>query len=237
MLRKKHKSLILFLITLILCSASVFAYCIDQNKRVGNNLNPYFFKQGTISVEYDGYFYPISGTAIEQKTTLNIINLKDFEDGSLYALILAQLDVTDPYDKISLGREHLGFFFVTKETIYRVPLSDYDGIRDYEEFINSENNKVIEIIQRSKNEFLSNSDIVCIENGTSDVLIDGEWHKFVKVDGNKRVFRYYSDYSSGTRYYERIVWEKGKGIIHYKSGFGSMLTHVEFGENLLMNIN
>jgi hypothetical protein len=224
----KRKAVIIMIIL-----ALGFSFCLFYGIRYmknADNSNPYFFVLGTTSATYDGYFVPLSGNEIKQDITLNISLLTELEDGALYTLKLTQLDVKDAYDKISLGHEHLGYFYVTKDIIYRKSLSYHDGFTDYEKFLKEADTKNIELIKENKSKFLDECDIVCTEDGTEDIIIDGEWHKFVEVDGEKRVFQFYSEYTSGTRQYERIVWEKGKGIVHYQSGAGTMLMHVEFTE-------
>ena len=100
-------------------------------------------------------------------------------------------------------------------------------------FTDEENAIVINRFLQNKEEYLEEEFfIVCAENGTEDIIYGVDWHRYVEVDGDKRIFRYYSDYVGGTRYYSRIVWEKGKGIVYYVSGEGSMLMHVEFGLEL-----
>ena len=58
---------------------------------------------------------------------------------------------------------------------------------------------------------------------------------YIEVDGDTIIYSsYYIDhFSSGTRYYRRIVWQRGKGITHYVSGIGFFREHVEFGTDLL----
>lgn len=46
------------------------------------------------------------------------------------------------------------------------------------------------------------------------------WHEEIMVEGTVCTYRSYNDLTE-TGYYERFVWEKGKGLIEYKSGFGA----------------
>lgn len=224
MILSKKLTFPFIIIFLLFC---IFLGCIicESNKNQNIN-NPYFFPKEITKVNYDGYFIPLSSNEIRQNIILNINPLQTFEEGTLFTLSLDQLDVSDPFDKIAMGRDKLGYFYVTEEAIYRMHLTYGEAFTD------EENNKIIESIKSNKTNFLKNWDIVCCENGTIDTVDEKGWHNYIEVFGNKRIFHFYNDYTSGTRYYEQIIWEKNKGIIYYKSGSGSMLMHIEFGLNL-----
>lgn len=40
------------------------------------------------------------------------------------------------------------------------------------------------------------------------------------MDGDKRLYESY-DNTVDTGYYDNITWERGKGIVHYESGYGA----------------
>ncbi|MDL2302528.1 hypothetical protein LJC58_09270 [Lachnospiraceae bacterium OttesenSCG-928-D06] len=191
---------------------------INKNQININISNPFFFEKNMEWVDYNGYFIPLSGDEIHQKVSVHIIHIKDFSEGVLYKLQLSKLDVTDPFDQLLDQQTELGYFWVTNGKIYRYP---------YRDGVDETIDDVVELIQKDMNLFWERCYIVCDEEGTDDAVMDGEWHQFIEKDDNKRIFRYYSDYTSGTRYYEEIVWEKEKGIVYYKSGRGEMLMHME----------
>ena len=227
---KRYKSfLILMLLVLYINVGCGYNSFIDEQNKYEN---PYFFTEDQVRIEYEGFFVPLSCREIEENIHLNIIKIKEFEDEILYALELDQLETTeDPLDEIRMGGRYLGYFYVTPNTIYRMPLPDMNG------FTSEQNEKIIRLIQESKVEFLSHCTVVCNEEGTEDIADENGWHEFVEVDGDKRIFHMYNDYAGGTKEYENIVWEKGKGIIYYMHGSGSMLMHVEFGVDLNENHN
>ena len=142
-----------------------------------------------------------------------IKELKSFQNGSLYALELDQLNVTDPFDQFALGREYLGYYYVTSEDIYYMP-SDTGG------YTEEKNEIIISGLESDEDLFLKEWTIVCCENGTADVVDDAGYHAFVEADGEKRIFRYYNDYFYGSKDYLLMVWEKGKGIVYYMHGNG-----------------
>lgn len=171
----------------------------------------------------------MSGNEIRQNVTLNIIKLESFEDSELYALELEQLDVRDSEDMMTMGRRYLGYFYVTKTNIYRIPIYDYNG------FTEEQNQAIIDLIKQDEETFFEMSHIVCNVEGVEDSLDEQGYHSGVKKEGSKRIFYYYNDDMSGTKDYEEIVWEREKGIIYYKRGAGSMKMHIEFGVDLEEN--
>ena len=219
----KYKKINFALLILLMLFLSGCSYN-EVNKNQHNN--PYFFKQGQTSVQYEGYFLPLSTNEIKQEVVLNISEIENFDDGKLFTLELEQLEVTDPLDEIAMGRRYLGYFLVTDNIIYFLPRQSNEG------YLKEDNEIIIELIKKDWEGFLNKSVIVCSDNGTVDISDEDGWHSYVEVDGSKRVYHLYNDYVSGTKEYEEIVWEKDKGITYYKHGSGSMLMHIEFGENL-----
>ena len=103
----------LFLILLvILCSEN------DKEESRHEPQNTWFYMPTQKEVEYEGYFYPYSYRDIWQDISLHIKELKSFQNGSLYALELDQLNVTDPFDQFALGREYLGYYAVRHRWVY-----------------------------------------------------------------------------------------------------------------------
>lgn len=95
--------------------------------------------------------------------------------------------MTDPFDQFALGREYLGYYYVTSEDIYYMP-SDTGG------YTEEKNEIIISGLESDEDLFLKEWTIVCCENGTADVVDDAGYHAFVEADGEKRIFRYYNDY-------------------------------------------
>lgn len=223
----KNKKMLIFVFIPII----IYMSGCSNNFATGDNyINSYFFKPEQISIEYEGFFLPLSCTEIQQDIILNIIEISTFEDGTLFALELDQLDVMDPLDEISMGGRYLGYFYVMDDTIYRMRLLSFDGFTD------EKTEEIIALIEKDQESFFNECDIVCSESGTDDIPDENGWHTYVEVDGDRRVFNMYNEYVSGTKEYEQIIWEKGKGITYYKHGSGSMLMHIEFGLNLYENI-
>jgi hypothetical protein len=59
------------------------------------------------------------------------------------------------------------------------------------------------------------------------------WYNYVTVEDDIVVYRFHHEQSFHvTRHYERITWQRGRGIVHYATGIGSGRNHVEFGIDL-----
>ncbi len=194
--------------------------------RGDDEVNPYFYKKGTTEMTYEGFIYPMSYREIWQEVTLDITKLGTFANGGLYALELEQPEVSDPEDMITMGRRYLGYFYVTENTIYRMPVSTYEGITE------EQTKSIVELLKEDEKIVLSTCHIVCNEEGIEDIVDENGYHSGIKVDDNRRTYYYYNEDSSATKDYEEIVWEKGKGIVYYKRGSGSMNMHIEFGVDL-----
>lgn len=70
--------------------------------------------------------------------------------------------------------------------------------------------------------------MVCNEGGKEDPLGDDEkgWHEYIVVDGNRREYHAYSNLVE-TGYYECFVWEVGRGLVRYWSGYGARSNDIE----------
>lgn len=52
------------------------------------------------------------------------------------------------------------------------------------------------------------------------------FHSYLEVKGDKREYHSYNNQVS-TGYYESFIWEKGKGLINYRSGYGAESNSIE----------
>ena len=180
--------------------------------------NPFFFNVDR--VEYHGKFYPLSFNFVYQDTNIFINVIEEMEDGTLYTLEIEQLQVEDPYDEITMGMNNMGYFFVTEDTIYQ-RFVNQDG------YTEQNTNEAITEVRERGDAFFDYWRIVCCENGTQNIADEDGWHEYVVVDGDKRIFRMYNDYISGTKEYKTIIWEKGKGMVYLLNGTGSERMQVE----------
>ena len=210
-LKKNRKFIVTILFLVIVC----IIYKSHENMS-------FFFKDGTGTIEYDGYIYSLDCNEIRQTVNLNIEKIQTFENGILYVLELEQIDVENEWDEIRMGRRYLGYFYVTEDEIYRVPVASYGG------YTEEQTKEVVKGIKDDVRSFMEQATVVCSEEGTTEQVDKNGYHTRVAVDGDKRIFQLFNEYTGGTKDYETIVWQRGKGIVYYKRGAGNMLMHVEF---------
>jgi hypothetical protein len=119
-------------------------------------------------------------------------------------------DVNVPIERFS-ERLNLGYFYVQKNRIYRIDPT--------EENLNR---------LKTSEELPNDSVIVCQDKDIKDTLSKDEqgWHQYLTVNGNKQEFHSYNDQVT-TGYYESFIWEKNKGLINYRSGFGAERDGIE----------
>ena len=198
----------LYLILILICLTNITG-CVQKNADdVENNENPYFFKQGTSEQIYS-CAYDSEHSDYFISTTIDVIlyvnKLFEIEDGTLYQL---KMDTVFYYDE---SRMILGYFFVQKDKIYIIVTDDFD-INEF----------------KTKDDIISNSDVVCQDEEIKDPM--GEeykgWHNFMLVDGDKREYHRYSN-AVETGYYEHFIWEYGKGLVSYVSGWGAESRPIE----------
>lgn len=165
--------------------------------------NPFFFDNGISEQVYIGRF--LFDDIVEDNVKLNISEIADLKDGRLYELKL------DPVEGIPEDRLDLGYFYVMKDTIYRLgpTLENLDRLKTSEELPDE-------------------SVIVCQDQESKDTLSEDEpgFHHYVEAAGDKRVYHSYNNEVS-TGYYESFTWEKGKGLTNYRSGYGAESEAIE----------
>jgi hypothetical protein len=196
--------------------------CIYQEEKY---VNPYFFRPGQREVVYQCYHCSLNGNNIEQNIKLHITKIRELDEGILYTLELDELDEPDPYDQMGSYRRYLGYFYVTEEEIWRVYRPGVSYTAEMTE-------DVVRRMEETGLEAFDERVIVCNEPGTDSAADENGWHEYVDVEGDKRIFRLYSAYIGRTTEYQRIVWEKGKGITYYINGAGSMKRHVELWQDI-----
>ena len=189
-------------------------------------INPYFFRPGQTEVVYQCYHYSLNFRDIEQNIKLHIIKIRELDEGILYILELDELDEPDHHDHMGTLRRCMGYFYVTEQEIWRLCRPGWDG------YTTEITEDVIRRMEETGLESFDERVIVCNEAGTVHTADENGWYEYVEADGDKRVFRMYNNYSGGTKEYQKIVWEKGKGITYYINGAGGMKRHVELWQDI-----
>lgn len=157
----------------------------------------YFFPPQTVSQTYKGSVLDLA--VQEDEFDISVTEVKRFEEGSLYQL---ELDCNEKIqDGYGVDRRHLGFFMVLGDRIYLI--HDEDEFETVEEITDA-------------------GTLVCSEEGKKDTLDENTrgWHEYILADGSRREYHGYNDLIE-TGYYECFVWELGKGLVEYRSGYGA----------------
>jgi len=170
---------------------------ITNTTDTGTVSNLFFFKNKDTNLNYKGNF--LFNSIVEKDVKLNINELANLKYGKLYELKL------DSIEGVPDKRLSLGYFYVQKDKIYKM-------------YPNEENLSKL----RTSEELPNGSVIVCQEEEIKDALGKDQrgFHHYLEVDGDKREYHSYNNMVE-TGYYESFTWEKGKGLINYRSGYGA----------------
>ncbi|ADZ85414.1 hypothetical protein [Cellulosilyticum lentocellum] len=176
---------------------------IDEGEKGNTKRNPFFFEEDISYVKYNGQF--LFDDIINDSVRLGINKIAQLNDGELYELKLQAIEGV-PDDRLSLG-----YLYVQEDKIYKIAYGD----EKIKQFISSE-------------EIPEGSAIICQDDEIKDDLAKGEagWHHYLTIDGDKCEYHSYSNLIE-TDYYESFTWEKGKGLINYRSGFGAERDAIE----------
>lgn len=197
-----------------------------QNKALDERQeNDFFFEKNRTQVICDVQINNLEGEEKVYELNLNIEKLEEFENGTLYRMELEQPEVEDPIDKIGMGRSYLGYYYVTEDKIYLRPLYEYNQTGGYNE---ETDQAVIEVIQKDEQSFLEEECLLVNCNEEIDRIEDENgWYSYVEVIGDTHIYYLYNSYTSGTKEYRKIIWQKGKGMVYYLHGAGARKMEVE----------
>ncbi len=171
--------------------------------------NPYFFPDGTTVAEYEGEFWldgldwTDSGIHVE----LEISRERVLENGILYQMKIMDNEELRSCDSLlreeDKARMNLGYFYVRADKIYRIgDMEIRPGI--------------------SEGELMDAGRIVCQPEprGVSEER-DEDWcYDSIHIIGD-RCYYYRGQGGEGTSYWECFVWQKGFGLVEYRSGWGA----------------
>lgn len=173
---------------------------------------PFFFPEGTESVRYQSDFsVTFQDFSDNEEAEILVIEMKRLGKGILYQLKI-RTDGFDSYkDDWGVERFDLGYFLVMGEKIYHIHSEDADKLATC----------------KTEEELIQLGTIVCQSEDKPD-SIEGEkgWHEYIEVKGNRCEFHSWNDLTE-TGFYERFVWERGKGLVGYFSGYGAMSCYIE----------
>lgn len=165
--------------------------------------NPYFFKSNISQLNYNGKF--LFDDIMDQDINLNINELANFKNGKLYELKI------DAIEGVPDNRLNLGYFYVQKDKIYKIESTEEN----------------IDKLKTSE-ELLNDSVIVSQDKEIKDVLGKDEqgFHHYLEINEDKQEYHSYNN-QVDTGYYESFIWEKDKGLVNYRSGYGAERDSIE----------
>lgn len=163
----------------------------------------YFFPQGTESVTYTGSLWD---SDVQLELELMMAEVEVFAEGNLYRL---QINYDkELQDRWGVDRLDLGLFLVMGDQIYKA-----DATKE---------------APYNVEDIISTGTLVCSKENKEDTLAEDEkgWHEYIVVDGDRVEYHGYNTLVE-TGYYECFIWEKGKGLVEYRSGYGAAADGVE----------
>lgn len=175
--------------------------------------NDYFYDEDQIRLRADAKYQEFESYE-EENLDLNIFMVKPYERGKLYKLSV------DSAEELPEERRNI-YFYVTDSKIYRVwsyiewkgsILSFYD------------NDLLLTIFLNTDEKLINNSEVVCQTEDCSSNLKTGEpgTHFGIKNTGGQIAYSRCDVKPNGEPgFYEQFVWENGKGLVYYESGYGA----------------
>lgn len=178
----------------------------EDTKATSNQFFNDFFVDEDKQLTYSGLF--LFGEEITEKdVSVSIEIVAALKKGTLYEMKIN----LEQNNEIPIERMYLGYFYVQKDRIYKFDVTEGN------------------LKSMLDNETLpEDCAIVCQEEEMKDSLGEDEqgWHHYIVVVGDRIEYHSYSDEVT-TGYYESFTWEKNKGLISYRSGFGAECDAIE----------
>lgn len=168
------------------------------------NSNPYFFPDDVDAVKYSCTLKSDLGESRIEGIEMSVYREKVFSEGILYSLKndvdrnSFEDDVIKPEKEIFKSR----YFYVQKEKIYLIP--DVKIKQDITE-----------------EELIETGTVICQPGSKQEEYFERDslgTHEFIKTADGKCAYYSYNDSQEGG-FYEYFVWQIGKGLTEYRSGY------------------
>lgn len=177
--------------------------------------NPYFYENESVDLTATLTYYG-ADTEVVRDGTLEMKLVKNYENGDLFKLSVAnEENIQD-----CLGEDRLNtYFYVTDDKIYRLwayICQDEEVIRFY-----NDDDLIVKYLD-TDDKLIANGELVCCEEDVTDELQpkQGGVHVTISHHDNQTVYNRVELKEDGsTHYYESFIWEKGKGLVEFRSGF------------------
>lgn len=197
-----------------------------------NSGNPYFFRQSllTANAKYFSVTEVSEGRQHEETVNAEVSLVKSYEEGDVYKLTI---DIISDYFStwyIQGGEPINMYFYVTPDKIYlisRYVQTEPGGTAHY--YFGGD--ELITEILDTDEKLVNNSLIVCQEEEAEDNTKTEQYsmstnnkkneHYSISKNGNQIFCYYYQLKANGDLLYrDKFLWEKGKGLVVYLTGYG-----------------
>lgn len=184
---------------------------IDDMVKFERNL--YFFQQEHVYLQANAK-YQDGAEFVETTANLELYLVKKYEYGNVYRLKI------EPLGDLTINRLNI-YFYVSNNKIYEVNgfLQEDNKVITFM----ADDERLTEMLDTDE-KLIHNSYIVCQDNKTMDELEEyetGEHFAFQKSENQITFSRWIIQGLYELDYYETFVWEEGKGLVEFKSGYGT----------------
>lgn len=188
--------------------------------------NSYFPCKEHTSLNGYAQYYDKQGEFIEEIVDAEIIKVKEYEEGNVYKLTIYIIAETNPWyfkedDFLSI------YFYVTDDKIYRMyPYCQLEPGGTSISFYNDDDLLVTVFDTEEKLQSRGVFMPVCQEEDMQEEFYS------IKQVGNKITYHYFEiDINKDRGSEELFVWEKGKGLVEFETGWGAgMMSSVHVNE-------
>ena len=175
--------------------------------------NSYFFNDDRVYLEAKAeYDDRIHSKFVEEFVCAEMRFIKQYEQGSVYKLVIEPLG--------ALTDERLNiYFYVTNSKIYR--LWSYVYQEDKVVTFYDDDELLVKVLDTDE-KLINNGQIVCQDEEMECERKEGdiEFHFAIREQGKQIGYHSWTVTPNGeVYYYERFIWEEGKGLIEFSSGY------------------
>lgn len=188
-----------------------------KNTEISNTItigeNSYFFNDNRVYLEAKAkYDDGIDSKFIEEFVCAEMRFIKQYEQGSVYKFVIEPLG--------TLTDERLNiYFYITNNKIYRLWSYVYQDNRAITFYDDDE--LLVKVLDTDE-KLINNGQIVCQDEEMQCELMEEEleFHFAINKQGKQIEYSSYTITPNGrVYYYENFIWEEGKGLIEFGSGY------------------
>lgn len=194
--------------------------------------NPFFFSQETTYLTASIVYYEDVEIRTVKRKEIAIQWLKNYEKGNLFKMSI------EPFENLyNLDESRLNiYFYVTADEIYRLwsyVIQDQELITFY-----NDDELLMELLDTDE-KLIENGELVCCKEDVADELESGEVGTHFSIHHSRSQVEYNrTDVKPNGEpdYYESFVWDEGRGLIRYRSGYRAEAAILEI-DNITLGKN